>query len=574
MKRNRKYLSALLALTLLFQLSALPALAEEGEEVTTYAATEALGGVTSTKDMYTIYKTPSAAVTETTTFDYKGSPKTGTGDYVIAENAEGNLVVTMNLFGAAGKAAADRYNAAQPTPDTFFSMPGDHYTFDLSFVNNSGHTYTYKAGSLTVAPGQYADGSDAYGFDGQNLMSGRKAAPSKKIVSAADYLQMDNQQRVDCLLNYVNTTFGTAHTDLSQLSATEMRSIAGHQEIHEYDNTMSEFAYNTLYNYLVGVSFTPNVTLDAAKGGDAADTVVYSVGNYMRGTAATKAAGEDVFAAAFGEMKSGTTVDMKGVQIAINGPMTGNLWAGYDFTGYIAFELEQVITTGDLTATKVDAKDGAPILNNTADFQLYRQVDGTNSYYTGTENALWSGDKAEAATLTTSAEAGSVTVAGLEAGNYFLLETRAPAGYTLSTDPVAVTVVVGETAQVTVANTAVVVPDPGPDPVPDPVPDPDPAPPSTEIPDTEVPLDPAPPVVIPDPEVPLIPAPEEEITDSEVPLAPTPEEETIVEEEVPLGDLPQTGTTWTSNGAYSVAAVLMLMVAAACTLLGWRKKVN
>ncbi|MGN0243355.1 MAG: SpaA isopeptide-forming pilin-related protein [Lachnospiraceae bacterium] len=96
--------------------------------------------------------------------------------------------------------------------------------------------------------------------------------------------------------------------------------------------------------------------------------------------------------------------------------------------------------SGQITFTKT-AEDGTTKLEG-ADFVVYKLVDETKNYaiFDATNKLTgWTTVKGEATTLTTGVE-GTIVVYGLDLGDYYFEETKAPQGYSLNTEAVKVTV--------------------------------------------------------------------------------------------------------------------------------------
>ena len=77
-----------------------------------------------------------------------------------------------------------------------------------------------------------------------------------------------------------------------------------------------------------------------------------------------------------------------------------------------------------------------------AEFRLYKTVDET-TYYAKFDNGLltgWTTDAAAAGVTMTSNSDSALVLNGLDAGTYYLEETKAPDGYNKLTDPVTVTI--------------------------------------------------------------------------------------------------------------------------------------
>jgi len=102
------------------------------------------------------------------------------------------------------------------------------------------------------------------------------------------------------------------------------------------------------------------------------------------------------------------------------------------------------VYTYQVNVTKVDSIDSSKVLAG-AQFRLYRNaVEGgvTTKIYAIVDNGTivdTTRDEAQATTLVSDSN-GQFSVAGLDAGIYYLEETKAPSGYNTITDPVRVTI--------------------------------------------------------------------------------------------------------------------------------------
>lgn len=94
--------------------------------------------------------------------------------------------------------------------------------------------------------------------------------------------------------------------------------------------------------------------------------------------------------------------------------------------------------TAEIKVIKKDAEDGKKLLKD-AGFKLYKVENGKNVYATFDENNKFAGwvDTKEAGTEVFTNEKGEFTVEGFNIGTYWLEETTAPEGYSI-TDPVEV----------------------------------------------------------------------------------------------------------------------------------------
>ena len=128
----------------------------------------------------------------------------------------------------------------------------------------------------------------------------------------------------------------------------------------------------------------------------------------------------------------------------------------YDTTTNKTPEKKTYVIDLNLDVDKVDGADKTKHLEG-AEFKLYREVPAategaaaTKEYYlwdTTNKKVTWTTTEADADVFTTGTD-GKLTqqVRGLDKGNYFLVETKAPTGYNLMKDPVAVVINVSEDA--------------------------------------------------------------------------------------------------------------------------------
>ena len=98
-----------------------------------------------------------------------------------------------------------------------------------------------------------------------------------------------------------------------------------------------------------------------------------------------------------------------------------------------------VVFTYELDVTKVDT-DKKTITTDTAEFVLYRMSGSDKEYaiLAGGSVASWTTARGSATTIdnTMPGGIGKFSVVGLDAGTYYLEETKAPTGYNLLTDPI------------------------------------------------------------------------------------------------------------------------------------------
>ena len=102
-------------------------------------------------------------------------------------------------------------------------------------------------------------------------------------------------------------------------------------------------------------------------------------------------------------------------------------------------EPEVAVHTYDIEVNKTDGTSHAALPN--AEFVLYKVVEGVNKYYQidTAKNVTWV-DTQEEATVLASDTDGNLSFTGLEAGTYYLHETKAPEGYNLLTEDIEVVV--------------------------------------------------------------------------------------------------------------------------------------
>ena len=270
--------------------------------------------------------------------EYVGGRYNFEGEYTITENAEGNLVVVLEVFDALGK--------AQEYGQTPFVMPGDRFNYAVNFVNQSKHTYRYQADSLRIAPVQIAsEHSGGIGFDGLTITDkmSRKLSNSAPVnaLGIKSYQSMTQEEQFAYLLSYANQALEKDYTSLDQMTTQEIKALllpSGVISGTSNDEAGSALAYGLFWNRLLAITFNSEVVDVSAQNTSEAGL---SVGAYMRGESQTKAAGEAVLAEIFAEMKPGDETALDHLAWTVDGPNTTNVWQGATFAGQISFVLEQ-----------------------------------------------------------------------------------------------------------------------------------------------------------------------------------------------------------------------------------------
>lgn len=103
------------------------------------------------------------------------------------------------------------------------------------------------------------------------------------------------------------------------------------------------------------------------------------------------------------------------------------------------------LPSNNLTLTKVDSANSELVLRG-AEFQLYRvETDGA------TDNGIRVGS------VQTTNDNGQIVFDNLSPGNYYLVETKAPAGYNMLSEPVPVTVVENQDNTITIQNVKTII---------------------------------------------------------------------------------------------------------------------
>jgi len=113
---------------------------------------------------------------------------------------------------------------------------------------------------------------------------------------------------------------------------------------------------------------------------------------------------------------------------------------------------EEYVYTAKLVIDKVDGADNTIKLEG-AEFVL---KNGEDKFYNLADNVVSWVDAQEDATVVTTDAAGAASFAGLKVGTYYLVETKAPDGYNLLTEPVEVEISGSEDETVSVSVTSVV----------------------------------------------------------------------------------------------------------------------
>ena len=108
------------------------------------------------------------------------------------------------------------------------------------------------------------------------------------------------------------------------------------------------------------------------------------------------------------------------------------------------------ITDIDLDVLKIDGSDHSKSLSG-AEFKLYRTVDESDEYYLwnpDSQTVSWVSERSSGDTFRTDASGHfEQVIRGLGQGTYYLLETKAPAGYNLLREPVTIEISATETEQ-------------------------------------------------------------------------------------------------------------------------------
>ena len=108
------------------------------------------------------------------------------------------------------------------------------------------------------------------------------------------------------------------------------------------------------------------------------------------------------------------------------------------------------ITDIDLDVLKIDGSDHSKSLSG-AEFKLYRTVNESDKYYLwnpDSQTVSWVSERSSGDTFKTDASGHfEQVIRGLGQGTYYLLETKAPAGYNLLREPVTIVISATETEQ-------------------------------------------------------------------------------------------------------------------------------
>lgn len=119
--------------------------------------------------------------------------------------------------------------------------------------------------------------------------------------------------------------------------------------------------------------------------------------------------------------------------------------------------IDFTVASGEITAltvTNTPIPPAEPDPPATGQIRLTKKAEGTDALLSGAVFGIYeAGSDIKVAELTTGSD-GTALSDALPAGSYYLLERTAPSGYKLNTDKNGVTVIAGETAEITVYNAA------------------------------------------------------------------------------------------------------------------------